>query len=170
MPSIELLLDADADAAVREQWVSLADAGIRSQHHHAGASNAPHVTAIFATTALPPAAPPPPRNGAMLGGLLVFPGRRGSVLARTVVVTAELLAWQSELRHSLPVDAAVDPHTEPGAWTPHVTLARSVPGDRLGDAIDVVGRLDLPITFPSVRMWDAATQTLTVLHRAPAAR
>jgi hypothetical protein len=47
------------------------------------------------------------------------------------------------------------PHSEPGRWTPHVTLARRVPGDQLQSALALksVGR-ELSATAVGLRHWD----------------
>ncbi|BDI23114.1 2'-5' RNA ligase family protein [Herbiconiux sp. L3-i23] len=163
MPSIELILDDDGDARVREGWRALADAGLPSQADHQGTSNAPHVTAAFTTTPLAPFAVEPPAGPVTLGGVLLFPHRRGVVLGRAVVVTADLLDWHRRLHASLPPDADVDPRTRPDAWTPHVTLARRIPADAVGRAVEVLAHDDLRIRFTSVRLWNGASKTLTPL-------
>ena len=52
--SVELLLDPDADALIRNQWAQLAAAGLPSQALHTGDSNAPHVT-LAARASIDPA-------------------------------------------------------------------------------------------------------------------
>jgi hypothetical protein len=42
--SVEPLLDAATDAAVRLEWTTLAEAGLPSLATHRGSGNAPHVT------------------------------------------------------------------------------------------------------------------------------
>ena len=42
--SVELLFDADSDAAVRRMWDDLTDAGVRSPASSKSSSNRPHVT------------------------------------------------------------------------------------------------------------------------------
>lgn len=163
MPSIELLLDEGSDARIRSAWAALSEAGIPSQHDHSGASNAPHVTAAFSSTPLAPPPAEPPAAPVPLGGLLLFPRRRGVVLARAVVPTEELLAWHRELHAGLPADADIDPHTLPGAWTAHITLARVLPVEQLAAAVALLPPDDHPVTFSGVRMWDGATKTLTDL-------
>ena len=46
MQSVELVLDAALDAAVRAEWAALSAAGLPSQADHTGATNAPHVTLV----------------------------------------------------------------------------------------------------------------------------
>ncbi len=41
--SVEALLDATTDTAVRKEWAALAEAGLPSQAAHRGPTNAPHV-------------------------------------------------------------------------------------------------------------------------------
>ncbi|GMA29656.1 hypothetical protein [Arenivirga flava] len=72
--SIELLLDADAEAGVREDWRRLQAAGLSSLGAHTAPSNAPHVT----LAAGPRLEPPPTELWSPLplpvrfGGLLLF--------------------------------------------------------------------------------------------------
>lgn len=163
MPSIELLLDDDADARIRASWTALTDAELPSQNDHAGASNAPHVTAAFATTPIEPFPVAPPDGEVALGGLLLFPHRRGVVLGRALVMTAGLLDWHRRLHAALPPDADIDPRTRPDAWTPHVTLTRSLPAELLPRAIAALARDEWSVRFRAVRLWDGATKTLTTL-------
>ena len=44
LQSVELVLDAATDEAVRGLWQALAEAGLPSQADHRGPTNAPHVT------------------------------------------------------------------------------------------------------------------------------
>ena len=68
-----------------------------------------------------------------VGAPLLF-GQSNAVLARLIVPTAELLALHAEVHricgpHLLPGPL---PHSLPGQWTAHVTLARRVEGAQLG--------------------------------------
>lgn len=165
MASIEVLFDAESDAAVRDDWRRLSEAGLPSQHDHRGESNAPHITAAW-TTAVPDLSAWPLPSGVLaFGGLLLFPRRRGVVLSRAVIVTTELLSWHAALHERLPDALDVDPHTRPGAWTPHVTLARSLPADSLAAAMAALdaGPIPAPATASAVRLWDPATRTVTLL-------
>ncbi|GAA4677507.1 2'-5' RNA ligase family protein [Frondihabitans cladoniiphilus] len=178
MHSLELLLDPATDRGVRDDWQALLDAGLPSQGRHQGASNAPHVTLLArpslddsndtelgrALTDLP--------LPARLGGLVVF-GRppRGLVLARLVVVTPGILRLHAVV-HEIVGDAGPDapkesteawdaPHTRPGHWTPHVTLASGLSPAQLADALPLLGPADLEGAFVAGRRWDS-TQKLVI--------
>lgn len=180
--SIELLLDADAEARVREDWRRLQAAGLSSLGAHTAPSNAPHVTlAAGPRVGSPPAdlwrpLPLPVR----FGGLLLFGEGERRVLARAIVPGGELLALHARLHEGL---GEVDPLTVPGAWTPHVTLARRLRVAQLPAALAVLGdaepaavdddrseaRLPSARTFfgqarlVAARLWDPTTRTITAL-------
>lgn len=170
--SLELLLDDELDAAVRRQWAALASAGLPSQARHTGESNRPHVTLAVASSVpdlvegrlgvVAEAAPLAVR----LGGLLCFPARGGArqVLSRLVVPSAELLAVHARaaaLFGDLPGSPA---NLAAGAWTPHVTLARNLPTERLGAAVAALGQVDdLAGTAVEVRRWDSDTRTTWIV-------
>ncbi|MET0590984.1 MAG: 2'-5' RNA ligase family protein [Naasia sp.] len=168
MPDIELRLDGEADAAIRAQWSALSDADLPSQADHAGDSNAPHVTAAFWTAQLEPFRVETPTIDIVVGSLLMFRRKRGVVLARQVVVNRELLDWHAEVHARLADDLDVDPRTRPGAWTPHVTLARSIPSESVPAALDALGPFaDLTARVASVLMWNGRTATLSDLAAVP---
>lgn len=164
MRSIELTLDDAADAAVRAEWAALAENELPSLALHTAASNAPHVTLVageaLAADDVPAdafdALPLPLRFGAVS----VFPAARGRfVLVRTLVVTAELLAL-----HALVAAVATDPvpTSLPGAWTPHVTLARRLTAEQVALALPLLAApADGALT--AARFWDGDTKTLTPL-------
>ncbi|PWV70676.1 2'-5' RNA ligase family protein [Nocardia neocaledoniensis] len=154
--SVELLLDERSEAVVREQWAALARAGIASPR---GETHRPHVTIAVAREIWPRidralaglAFQPLPIR---LGGLLVF-GARRPILVRAVVVTEELLALHRQIDDLVEPCPGVPATMRPGAWTPHVTLARRVPPDRLGAAVDAVAAdHDFPAVVVGVRRWD----------------
>lgn len=156
--SVELLLDDAADAAVRAQWRALADAGLPSQARHTGASNRPHVT-LAALPAVDPACEPSLAAACgpvlplavRLGSPLLF-GRDPYVLVRSVVVTPALLALHADVARIVRTpDGTL---TTPGLWTPHVTLARRLPGELVGRALDLVAGDDLDAEGVAVRRWD----------------
>ncbi len=167
--SVELLLDDTTDSAVRTRWATLADAGLPSQATHAGPSNRPHVTLSVRHEIADDL--DPEIAGAVgdlplplvLGGLLVF-ARRRCVLAQAVVPSADLLSLQSRVHDVLP--ELGDPasrrrhhHLVPGRWTPHVTLARGLRPEQVGDAVHALGHLDdLVGTAVAVRRWDAVAR------------
>jgi len=143
--SIELLLDGPADAAVRAQWAALTDAGLPSQADHASSSNAPHVTLLArrriddttdpALTALFDGALP---AAVELGAPLVFGGGRGHVLVRSIVATRELLDLHAAVHEIVGGDQDV-PHSSPGRWVPHVTLASRLDAEGVGRALAALG-------------------------------
>lgn len=158
---MEMTLSAELDAAVRVEWALLAAAGVPSQADHTGPSHAPHVTLAVAdhldaatddrlrTLHLA-------RPEVVLGGLLVFPGRR-SVLARLVVPSAALLEVHATVADALGGLDQVSEHLAPGRWTPHVTLARRLREEEIDRAWrllvdrprELVGRA------AGLRRWDA---------------
>ena len=142
MQSVELLLDPATDAAVRAEWAALSSVGLPSQADHRGETNAPHVSVLVAETF--------PGEGALaatasalplavrLGAPVVFGGRR-LVLARLVVVDQALLDLWSAVTDALGGATGSSPHTVPGRWVPHVTLARGIPPDGLATALAALG-------------------------------
>ena len=162
--ALELLLDDDTDAAVREEWAALRHSGFPSQADHTGETSAPHIT-VLTTTHLPagddeigaqvgPLLPLPVR----LGSVIAFPGRR-VVLARLVLVDPALLHL-----HEVVVSAGraePTPLTAAGRWVPHVTLARGLPADRVGEALMLLRSRDHEGTAVSLRHWDSDARRAT---------
>ncbi|CAN5440539.1 2'-5' RNA ligase family protein [soil metagenome] len=161
--SVELLFDADTDAALRRAWDALADAGLPSQARHNAVSNRPHVTLVVADsigaavdgdlTALADLLP----LDCVVGAPLLF-GTGRFTLARLIVPSADLLRLQARvhdicLPHLYPAAA---PHTEPGRWTPHATLGRRINAGQLGAAVDVIPEFgaDVAGRFVALRRWD----------------
>ncbi len=167
--TIELTLDDELDSAVRAEWDVLAGAGLPSQAMHLGISNAPHVTlgvasALDVATTVRLAAVPLPEQ-IRLGGLLVFRGRRSSVVSRAVVPSVALLATHAAVAEAM-ADAPDRPDlTLPGRWTPHVTLARRLDPVRLAQALDLLA--DVPrelVGAPSaLRHWDSDARAVHIL-------
>jgi 2'-5' RNA ligase len=142
--SIELLLDDVADARVRAQWAALSDAGLPSQADHASGSNAPHVT-LLARRRIDEATDPALTvlfDGALpsrveLGAPLVFGRGRGHVLVRSIVATRDLLDLHAAVHEIVGGDDDV-PHSSPGRWVPHVTLASKLDAEGVGRALGVL--------------------------------
>lgn len=158
--SVELLLDPDADRAIRGVWDILAEAGVRSQAAHRAPSNRPHVTmtvsaaisgVVDAELAEVAAALPLPCR---IGAPILF-GRGPFTLARLVVPSAELLRLQAQIyRNCLPhMPSGAFAHAEPGHWTPHVTLARRLDAALLEKAMPLAG-VEIDGTFAGLRRWD----------------
>lgn len=138
--SVELLLDPALDQWIWTQWRALEAAGLPSQVKHGSLTNWPHVTlgvadAISAETdaALAQAVAPLPIR-VQLGGVVWFPGRR-HVLARTVVPSAELISIQARVALGLQGSTGTGRRMTPGEWTPHVTLARGIRTEQLGEMV-----------------------------------
>ncbi|WP_314455427.1 2'-5' RNA ligase family protein [uncultured Microbacterium sp.] len=164
--SLELVFDEPSDAAVRREWDALRAADLPSQARHTGESNRPHITLLvrpeLADADLSPLAAELPLK-LTLGAPLLFGAGRSRVIARSVIPSVELLDLHARV-HAL-VDPGEDAiHTRPGAWTAHVTLARRVPLERIGEALAVLaetGETELAVTATGVRRWDSATRTVS---------
>lgn len=160
--SVELTLDAGADAAVRELWHALAESGVPSQAGHRSPSNRPHVTVAVAAQMsggvdadlipLLDRLPLPCRIGAPM----VF-GRGPYTLVLLVIPSTGLLDLHARVnRICLPhTESGPLRHTLPGQWTPHVTLARRIGAALLEQALTVVGGgADIEGEFAGLRHWD----------------
>ncbi len=169
--SVELLFDPDTDAAIRRVWDDLTDAGVRSQSAHTAPSNRPHVTLAVAqrmddsvNDALLPVRTLLPLS-CTIGAPMLF-GRRDFTLVRLVLPSAPLLSLHADVHAAcLPhMPAGPLPHSQPGQWTPHVTLARRVPADKLPAALTVrsVGH-ELSATAIAIRVWDGSAKREHVL-------
>jgi len=160
--SVELVLDAAAEAAVRGQWAQLAEAGLPTeQRTQPSASHRPHLT-LYAADALDAAADAGLAELVALlplrvrvGSVLLFgPRRRSFVMVRQVVPSWELL----QLQAAVAALCDADPRGQFGAgrWSPHVTLARRVQTDQVGAALQALGDLaDLEAVALRCRRWDS---------------
>ena len=172
--SVEALLDAATDAAVRREWTTLAVAGLPSQAAHRGPTNAPHVTLSVASGV------PDVVEGRLareveallpltvrLGPLLVM-GARRFVLARLVVPTEELLRLHAAVAEAMSAAPDVPDVVRVGRWTPHVTLARGLEAPQVGDALAVLGRAGpLDGSVETVRRWDPTARRAWPIGRKP---
>lgn len=153
--SVELLLDEQAEAAVRRQWELLAAAGLPRQ----AASSRPHITVAVADEIRP-------RIDARLaeleftpfqvhlGGLLVF-GSRTAILVRAVVPSADLLDLHARVDRTVDGCPGMPSNTRQGRWTPHVTLVRRLPLADLGKAVSTIaGEPEIRGTVAAIRRWD----------------
>ena len=159
--SVELTFDPATENAVRAEWDRLAEAGLpsarraRPDEHHR-----PHLT-LYAADRIPAEADArlpglftdvdiPVR----IGSLMVFGPRHGQViLVRSVVPSAELLVLQGQTARLC--GAEVVGQFGVGGWTPHVTLARRMGVDQLGEAVRVLnGSADLVGVARHCRRWD----------------
>jgi 2'-5' RNA ligase len=164
--SVELVLDADLDRQVRDEWHLLLTEHLPSQARHTGASNAPHVTLGVADRVAVSVERALERVdyghglSLRLGGLLVFGGPT-SVLARAVVPTSHLMGVHAAVDSAL-ADAPGRPSTtRPGSWTPHVTLARRLDPAQLSAALTLLSARprELAGTIRCGRRWDGDART-----------
>lgn len=159
--SVELLLDEATEQRIRRQWELLTEAGLPSLGHgrHEGDSHRPHITVAVARQIWPrieqeldrlPFRPFPVR----LGGVLVF-GARRPILVRAVVPSEQLLAWHRRVHQIMAPCPDVPANVSPNQWTPHVTLARRILPQRIGEAVTAVATdRDITATVVGVRRWD----------------
>lgn len=162
--SVELLLDADAEAQVRDQWEALHRAGLRSEHRpQPSATHRPHVT-LFAGTAVPE---PESELSALvrdvpglrivLGSVLLFGPRRGTyVVVRSVLPSVALLEVQQ--RVAAWCGAPRGGQFGPGRWAAHVTLARRVRGADLPAMLPRLPGEPQPASVTAVRRWDGTAR------------
>lgn len=175
--SLELLLDPVTEARIRAEWDALAGAGLSSLAGHTAASNRPHITLLVRTALTPLAAEALSAAVALpfpveLGAPRLFGAGDRRVLARSVIPSRALLQLHSVV-HDLAGPGDDAPHTRPGEWTPHVTLARRLRLDTLPQALRLLddadaeadpadGVSDAPRgTATALRRWDAASATVT---------
>ena len=156
--SVELVFDADTEAAIRHIWDGLREAGIPSQ----APASRPHVTLTVAeriesdVDALLASLTDRFPLRCVVGAPLLF-GRSQLILTRLIVPTADLLAvhadvYRLSLPHSQPGPMA---NSLPGQWTGHTTLARRVGGHQLGRALRIAGRpSEIKGSFGGLRRWD----------------
>lgn len=163
--SIELLLDAASEAAVRGDWERLAAAGLSSLAAHTSPSNRPHITLLARPSlrALDAAQvdahlPLPVR----LGAPVLFGDGDRRVLARLVVPTRELLDLHRRVHDRAGASTADAAHTAPDTWTPHVTLARRMRLAALAEALELLGPA-VDGEAVSLRRWDSASARVTDL-------
>ena len=136
--ALELFFDEGADAAVRELWRRLDEAGVPSVAARGHQRYRPHVTMAVAGT-MPPATREALRSDLAtlsipdlwLYTLGTFPGE-DSVLLLGAVVDTELLAVHAAAHDTL-AGRVRDPSAYyfPGAWVPHCTLAHGLTPSQL---------------------------------------
>ncbi|WP_424447730.1 2'-5' RNA ligase family protein [Microbacterium arborescens] len=170
MFSVELLADGETEAAMRGDWQRLIEADLPSAGRHPSESNRPHVTVAVRDELAEDAADRLAMLGEVLpvacrvGGVVVFPARDRFVLARPVIVTADLLHFHARTVGVLgppPEDYAV---TAIDRWTPHITLARRMTAEQVGRALEVVGAASVEGRFTGLRLWDAQQKVITELR------
>jgi hypothetical protein len=168
--SVEAVFGAGVEAAVRGEWEALAGAGMSSLAGHTSASNAPHLTFAvrpaeggFEPFALPAAVARALPLPVVLGAPMLFGAGERRVLVRSVLPTAGLVALHAAVHAQLASGGGEDaPHTRPGEWTPHVTLARRIRLEQVPAALALIGG-DIAGEIVGLRHWNAETATVTPL-------
>jgi 2'-5' RNA ligase len=171
--SLELLLDPDLEARIRAEWQALAGAGFSSLAAHTSPSNRPHITLVVR-----PSIPPLARaqlDAAIslpidleIGEPILFGEGERRVLARSVMPSPALIEFHASL-HTLLGDGAGDaPHTRPGEWVPHITLARRIRLADIPQALQLINGAHSSspgagATATNLRRWDAESATITEL-------
>jgi 2'-5' RNA ligase len=160
--SIELLFDAETAAAMHRIWTDLHDSGVHSMAASKAPSNRPHVTLTVAQEmddavreALVPALRLLPLR-CTVGAVMLF-GRGPFTLVRLVLPSPELVSLQAQIHDvCLPhMSPGPLPHTDPGQWTPHVTLARRLAADRVPVALSLPRMAqNRQGSFVGIRHWD----------------
>jgi hypothetical protein len=156
--SVELLFDADTEARLRRIWNDLDAADLPSRVP----AGRPHVTVAVAERIAPdvdelllPIARQLPIE-CSIGAPLLF-GQSNAVLARLIVPTTELLGLHAAVHrvcgpHLLPGPL---PHSLPGQWTAHVTLARRIEGAPVGPVLRLAGQpAEIGGSLSALRRWD----------------
>lgn len=150
-----LLIDDPADAAIRELWRRLEEAGVPSLATHTHGRHVPHLTLAALRTyripdvqaalaELPPAEP----SELHLDALGAF--RRSRCWLAPAASATLVTRQEAVVKAALGTGAELHRHYRPGAWVPHLTLA-----PRLHTAdLPVVARIVydvLPLSAPLTR-------------------
>lgn len=136
--ALELSFDDESERAIVEQWRALRAAGLPSQADHRVMTNAPHLTLVVAReipsrvvdTAREALAPLLPVS-LELRGRVVFGSGSRVTLAHLAEPPREVADHVARLR-------AETPALRHAVWTPHITLGRRIPRERIGEAFDVL--------------------------------
>ncbi|MBG6215853.1 2'-5' RNA ligase [Arthrobacter sp. CAN_A6] len=168
--SVELLLDPAAHEAVLEDWRALEELDLPNQSRHASSSNSPHLTLLAAARI--DAGYDAGLASVMLNlpyalataGLLLFPTKHRYVLARQVVPSPDIIQLHQRVWSVLVAVDRPAPNTAPGRWTPHITLARGLSAEQVGQAVAVVARRELPpLNAVAARRWDSGGKVVVPL-------
>ncbi|WP_277500458.1 MULTISPECIES: 2'-5' RNA ligase family protein [unclassified Nocardioides] len=169
--SLDLLLDDAGESAVRAEWGVLTAAGLPSAGDRRDATHAPHVT-VAERDAVRPAADEALEAlvarlpvAVHLGAPVVLGARRGLVVARSVVPTADLLALHAAAHATL--GPGGPPWSEPGRWLPHVTVSGRLDASQVGAVVAALGP-GYDVVGARLRRWSPATRTVRDLgpHRS----
>ncbi|HEY2281596.1 MAG TPA: 2'-5' RNA ligase family protein [Streptosporangiaceae bacterium] len=167
MRTVELVGDDALDRAVRAAWQRLDQAGLPSLARHQHPTNRPHLTLasaddfpLGAVAAVAEALQVLPIS-VRLDGLHFF-GGRASVLAWAVDGGDALLDLQARIWSALD-GADGNPQHKPGAWTPHISLARRLPPGQEAQAAEVIGSAAAEGALSAARSYDSSTRTVIAL-------
>ncbi|MEU4874390.1 2'-5' RNA ligase family protein [Streptomyces sp. NPDC021608] len=173
MRTVEVLLDEAADAAVRDAWRRLAEAGLPSQARHRSPTNSPHLTLASCAELTAPIRWELAEVAALLPLPVRFTGavrfeRPTSVLAWALDLDTALAALHRRVWEAVASDTPpelLNPFHEPGRWSPHVTLGRTRRAGAFSDR-RVPGLLPAPplsVRLTAVRSYDTETGALEML-------
>ena len=164
---MELLPGDGLDRAVRAAWRRLDQAGFGSLARHRHPTNRPHLTLASAEEF------PPGADAAIAGvlrrlpirvrldGLILFGGRAG-VLAWAADGGDALREVQARIWAALD-GADHNPQHQPGAWTPHISLARRLRPDQHELAARAIGPAVASGELSAARSYDSVTRTVIPL-------
>ena len=167
-----MYFDDQADAAVRQMWKMLADAGLPSMATRTHRRHRPHVSLTVAESLADADLAPlrsvltSRRPTLSLYTLSGFPGSAG-VLFLGVQVTAELLAFHTDVHAALrgqPIRHWA--YYLPGNWIPHCALAEGLDRSEAGTAFGLLaGYQPIRAEVTSAGLKDTATGDVTLLTR-----
>ena len=167
MRTVELLGDDELDRAVRAAWRRLDQTGLPALARHQHPTNRPHLTLAIAEE-LPPGAAAALADAlralplqVRLDRLYFFGGRTG-VLAWAVDGGGALRDLQAQVWSALD-GADRNPQHDPGAWTPHISLARRLRPEQAPLAAVALGGIVAGGTLNRARTYDSVTRTVTSL-------
>jgi 2'-5' RNA ligase len=175
--TVEVLLDEEADLAVREAWRRLADAGLPSQARHRSPTNSPHLTLASCPELTAPirwelaevaaALPLPVR----FTGVVRFE-RPTSVLAWGLDLDSALAGLHDRVWDAVASDSppeTLNPLHDPAHWSPHVTLGRSRRAGAFADrrVPELLPAPPLSVRLTTLRSYDTETGALEVLEPRP---
>ncbi len=134
--SLCLLLDADADQAVRRLWRQLEDDGLPSLTVHTHGRHVPHVTlATLGTTSrdsVPDALSSLPEAGPERVTFQALGSFTRSRCSLVPAVSVDLMRRHERVvRALLAAGISVHRHYLPGAWLPHLTIATRASAEAL---------------------------------------
>ncbi|MDQ2810536.1 MAG: 2'-5' RNA ligase family protein [Actinomycetota bacterium] len=167
MRTVELLGDDGLDRAVRAAWRRLDQAGFSSLAQHRHPTNQPHVT-LASAEQFPPGAVAAIADALRVLPILVqldrlhFFGGRTGMLAWAVDGGSALRELQARVWSALD-GMGRNPQHEPGAWTPHISLARRLLPGQMTLAAQAVGETVAGGALSGARSYDSVTRVVIPL-------